>query len=303
MISFRFYLVSLVAVFMALGVGVLTGTTVINRGVVARLESQTEALEANSNTLREELRRLQVEAEIWEEAVPLILSGRLAGRQIVLLSQDGTSEETLAGVRRALETAGAQILASLTIGPRMALATEPDQQALATLLGMATTEEPETIRVEAARATAARLAEGPDGSEILEGLLNEEFLVIQGTGLTQTGLRGLGGPDQVVVAVAGGPAPSELAPDDFLVPLVSALARSGVPVLAAEPAEGEDGEPPFVTTLRADTDIAPLIATQDNVDQLPGQVGLALALEGLLLGEPGHYGVKEGSSQFLPDLT
>ena len=302
MISFRFHLVSLVAVFMALGVGVLTGTTVINRGVVARLESQTESLEAGSRTLENELRRLQSEAEIWAEAIPPMLSGRLEGRQILLLSQDGTSGETLAEVQGALEAAGAQVVVSLTIGPRMALTTEADRSALAAVLGIEVADEPEAIQGEAARASGERLAEGPNGSEILEGLLTEEFLVIQGTGLTDTGLRGLGGPDQIVVAVAGGPADSDLEPAAFLVPLVSDLAQRGVPVLAAEPAEAEDGEPPFVTVLRSETAVAPLIATQDNVDQLPGRIGLVLALEDLLAGRPGHYGIKEGATATLPDL-
>ena len=287
---------------MALGIGVLTGTTVINRGVVSRLESQTEALEAGSRTLEDQLRRLQTEADIWAEAIPPMLAGRLEGHQVLLVSQDGTSGEMLGEVRGALEAAGARVLVSLTIGPRMALTTEADQQALAAALGNVAADDPDALRTEAARASAERLAEGANGSEILEGLLTEEFLVIQGTGLTETGLRGLGGPDQIVVAVAGGPAPSELEPEDFLVPLVADLALRGVPVLAAEPAEGEDGEPPFVTSLRSDAEVALLVATQDNVDQLPGRIGLVLALEDLLAGRPGHYGIKDGATQGLPEI-
>jgi Copper transport outer membrane protein, MctB len=57
-----------------------------------------------------------------------------------------------------------------------------------------------------------------------------------------------------------------------------------------------------VAALRGDAEVASLIATQDNVDQLPGQVGLVLALEDLLQGDPGHYGVKDGASAALPDL-
>ncbi|MGH2692581.1 MAG: copper transporter, partial [Actinomycetota bacterium] len=105
MISFRFHLVSLVAVFLALGVGVLTGTTVINRGVVARLESQTDNLSGDLNALRRELGELQSESEVWaqfgEEAMDPILAGRLSEQEVILVTQDGTSEEGLAGVRRA----------------------------------------------------------------------------------------------------------------------------------------------------------------------------------------------------------
>lgn len=307
MISFRFHLVSLVAVFMALGVGVLTGTTVINRGVVAQLRSQTEDFSRDADAFREELEDVEAQIEVWnafgEEAMEPILSERLTGRQIVIFTQDGTSEESLAGVRRAVEAGGGEIVALLSAGVRLALRTDADRQALATIVGLPTTEGADTLAAEAARLVAERLAQGPNGGDALEGLLDADFLVIQGTQLTETGLRSLGGPEQAVLTVAGGPAPSVLQPARFLVPLVADLAIGGTLVAAAEPAVGEDQEPPFVTTLRGEAEVAALIATQDNVDQLPGQVGLVLALEDLFQGDPGHYGVKDGASRAFPELA
>ncbi len=307
MISFRFHLVSLVAVFMALGVGVLTGTTVINQGVVGRLESQTESLSGQLDTLREQFDELQAEADVWaqfgEQTFVTVLAGRLTGREIVLVTQDGTSEESVTGVRRALEAAGAELATTLSVSGRMALTTDGDREALALILGLDPAEDPDSLRDEAAVLLATRLVGGPNGTDTLERLLDEDFLVVQGAGLTETGLRALGGPDQAVVVVAGGPAPSELEPSSFLVPLVTDLALAGTAVVAGEPVAGGEDEPPFVTILRGEAEVSGLLATQDNVDQLPGQVGLALALEDLLLGEAGHFGVKEGASQILPDLT
>ena len=306
MISFRFHLVSLVAVFMALGVGVLTGTTVINRGVVSRLESQTDALSTDLDALRGQLGELQGESEVWgafgEEAIAPLLAGRLTEQQVVLITQDGTSEESVAGIRRAIEAAGGEIIALISVAPKMALPTEADREGLASILGADATEEPEALALEAAQLVAERLAEGPTGTDTLEQLLDGDFLLIQSSGLTETGLRALGGPDQAIVAVAGGPAPSPLEPERFLVPLVTDLAAAGISVAAAEPFEGGEQEPPFVTMLRGEAGISPLISTQDNVDQLPGQLGLALALEDLLQGQPGHYGVKDGASRALPEL-
>jgi Copper transport outer membrane protein, MctB len=306
-ISFRFHLVSLVAVFLALGVGVLTGTTVINQRVVGRLESQTENLEVSRDALRQELAALEAQTEalrqFGEQATLPVLAGRLADSQVVLLTQDGTSEETLGGVRRALEAAGAQVVASLAASGRMAAANEGDRAGLALILGLDPTESSVSLAAEAAAQVANRLARGPDGTDGLERLLSEDFLVVQGPELTETGLRSLGGSGQAFVILAGGPAPSELDPASFLVPLAHNLALAGMPVVAGEPVEEGEDEPPFVTALRDDAEISPLLSTQDNVDQLPGQVGLALALEDLLRGETGHYGVKEGATQLLPDLT
>lgn len=307
MISFRFHLVSLVAVFLALGVGVLTGTTVINRGVVARLESQTENLSGDLDALRREVGRLQADAEVWgrfgEEAMEPILSGRLAEEEVILVTQDGTSEESLGGVLRALEAAGASVSALLSAGPSLALSTDADREALASVLGLEPTGEPGVLAAAAAELVAQRLAEGPNGTDTLERLLDGDFLVVQGPRLTETGLRGLGGPDKVVVAIAGGPAGSDLTPEAFLVPLVSNLVTAGIPVAAGEMAAGEPQEPPFVTILRGEAGVGPLIATQDNVDHPAGQVGLVLAVDGLLQGDPGHYGVKDGASRALPEIA
>lgn len=307
MISFRFHLVSLVAMFLALGVGVLTGTTVINRGVVAGLESRTDELSNDLDALREEFEQLDAYADVWakfgEQTMEPILSGRLTEQQVVLVTQEGTSEESLGGVRRALEAAGAQVVALLSAGPKMALETEADREGLASIVGLEPTEEPSTLAADAARQVAERLAEGPNGSDTLEQLLDGDFLVVQGPGLTETGLRTLGGANEAVVAVAGGPASSDLEPEGFLIPLVTDLVAAGMPVAAAEPAEGGEQEPPFVTVLRGEPDVSSLIATQDNVDHPAGQIGLALALEDLLQGNPGHYGVKDGVSAPLPELS
>ena len=307
MISFRFHLVSLVAVFLALGVGVLTGTTVINQSVLGRLESQTENLEVSRDALREELAELEAQTEalrqFGEQAALPVLSGRLTDSQVVLLTQDGTSEEALVGVRRSLEAAGAEVVASLAASGRMAAANEGDREALGLILGLDPAVSTTSLATEAAVQIAGRLTGGPDGTDGLERLLSEDFLVVQGPELTETGLRSLGGPGQAFVIVAGGPAPSDLDPASFLIPLAENLALAGLPVVAAEPVEGEEEEPPFVTTLRGDAEVSTLLSTQDNVDQLPGQVSLALALEELLRGETGHYGVKEGASQLLPDLS
>lgn len=300
MISFRFHLVSLVAVFLALGVGILTGTTVINQGLVARLEAETDELSAEVVTLREES---SVWNEFGEGAMAPLLTGRLAGQQVILVTQDGTSQETLEGARESLEVGGAEIIAQLSAGPRMVLSSEADREAMSSIVGMDPGEEPLAIATEAAQRLGRRLADGPNGSDVLERLLDEEFLVIQGAELTETSLRALGGSGQVVVAVVGGPAVSELDPSSFLIPLVTELVAAGMPVAAGEPAQADEQEPPFVTVLRAEGEISSEVATQDNLDQIPGQVGLVLAIEDLLLGEPGHYGVKDGASQTVPDLA
>jgi hypothetical protein len=305
-ISFRFHLVSIVAVFLALGLGVLTGTTVLNRGIVAQLQNQTDALAGQADRLRADVDALRGQSEMWAgfgaEVMEPLVSGRLADREVVIVTQDGTDDDSIAGVRRALEEAGAELEALLLVSDRMSLGSEADRAALAELIGADQSTDAETVAAAAAQALAERLALGPTGTGILEALVRGGFLVDEGPSLGDEGFRTVGGPDQAVVVMAGGPAASRLQPTRFLVPLVEGLVRDGAPVAAAEPANGEDQEPPFVTLLRSDGEVSASIATQDNVDLAPGQIGLILALEDLLEGVAGHYGVKDGASRLLPDL-
>ena len=54
MINFRYHLVSIVAVFLALGIGIIMGTAVIDRAVVDRLERQQDDLDKRIDDVRSE---------------------------------------------------------------------------------------------------------------------------------------------------------------------------------------------------------------------------------------------------------
>jgi Copper transport outer membrane protein, MctB len=309
-VSFRFHLVSLVAVFMALGLGILAGTTVINRGIVANLERQTEDFRIQADQLRADVDRLSAELDTWtaygEATMDFVLSGRLEGRDLVVVTQDGTDDASIDGVLRALRRAIGDdeqgIVGPFSVTTRMALASEADRAELAAILGADPASDAQTLQAEAASQLAQRLAFGAEGDDTLEELLAARFLVDEGPEISEADLSTVGGTGQSVVVLAGGPADSSLRPESFLVPLVSDLAQDGTSVVAGEPVNGQEEEPPFVTTLRTDGEVATRIATQDNVDQLPGQVGIVLALEDLLRGVPGHYGVKDGADAVIPEV-
>jgi copper transport outer membrane protein MctB len=304
MISFRFHLVSLVAVFLALGLGVLTGTTVLNRGIVAVLEGQTEDLRERSADLRKRVERLEAELGMWSsfgnEAMNHLLEGRLPGTDVILITQEGTEGAGIQGVRRALDKAGAELRAVLSVDTRMTLDSTADRQALAQAIGAAT-EDPGNLRAETAEVLSIRLVFGSTGDDVLARLLEAGFLVNQGPGLDGDALRQLGGNGEVFVVVGGGkeaPAPE---PSDFLVPLVRRLVLQGEAVAAAENLESAYE---FVGLLRGDGEVSDRMVTQDNVDQVPGEVGLVLALQELLSGgQGGHYGVKGGASGPIPPAS
>jgi hypothetical protein len=292
MVSFRFHLVSLVAVFLALGLGVLAGTTVINQSLVRGLKEQTADFERRVDQAEAQLGTL---TRFGEEVMPYLIADRLAGVEVVIVSQEGTDEGAIAASRGALERAGADMLGLLTVSDRMALADESSRTDLAAIVELSAAEDPDALAAEAAGLMASELAFGTVSADVLPELIRQEFVLVGGREAGDSVLRSLDG-DEAVVLVAGGPDRPVVDPGRFLVPLIEDLVEDGAPVAAAE---GLETRYPFVTLLRDDGAVANQIATQDNVDQMPGQVGLVLAVEDVLAGTAGHYGVK-GVDQVIP---
>ena len=124
MYNLRYHVASLVAVFLALAVGLLLGTVVAERGVitdqssalVAGLQERFDEISAANDELRIGLER---DREFAEDAATALVDGRLAGRRVVVLvgagrvdgvgdveraiaDAGGTAEEWLSGSDRAL---------------------------------------------------------------------------------------------------------------------------------------------------------------------------------------------------------
>lgn len=301
MISFRFHLVSLVAVFMALGLGVLSGTTVINRGIVRGLEETQQRLEAGNASLRARVAELHAEGDVWgafaEELMGYLVADQLSGQELVLITQEGTDDAAVTSVQRTLEEAGGRIVTLLSVSSRMSLPTEDDRIDLAQAIGEDPDLDPELLKADAARELAEDLSPGSPGADVLGELLAGEFVFNLGLQLSAAELRGLSEADAIVV-VGGGPEPPAPQPDRFLVPFVAAASTNGAPVAAAETV---DSAYDFVTLLRDDGAVADRIVTQDNLNQVPGEIGLVLALDELLTtGRNGHFGVKSGASSVIP---
>jgi hypothetical protein len=303
MISFRFHLVSLVAVFLALGLGVLAGTTVINQGIVRGLENQTETLAESNADLQAQVEELDAQVGAWEQAMPYFIDDELVGEQAILVTQQGTDDETVSSVSESLEQAGANVVALFSVGERMALPSEADRQALALAIGADGSMEPQALKAEAASILADRLAFGLDtlSDDVLVRLIRDQFLVDLGPELGDEELQTLSDADLVVVVAGGGERPA-VQPEGFLVPFVESMAAaSDDSDQAIGAAESFNSSYEFVTLLRGDGETADRIVTQDNVDQVPGRIGLVLALDDLMLqGVAGHYGFKDGASSALP---
>jgi hypothetical protein len=309
LISFRYHLVSIVAVFLALALGVLVGTTVVNQGVVDDLNRRVDSALSRSQQLRDQVASLQTDVRSWDAfgrtVEPVLISDQLPGHRVVMVTLEGVDLAAVDGVRQALVDSGATVESVLFVTPKMAL-TDPDSQArLASILGVSITDTAQLAQT-AAQRLAGRLASGlpPSASaseqlippDLLAELVGADFLAVRGV---NGSLGDIGAPDQAVVVLAGGSQDAVVEPGAFLEPFTAALAVSSHPVVAAESVNTVS---PFVPLVRDDAAVNGRVVTVDNADTMVGRVALVLGLRDLLAtpSRTGHYGVKPGANSLIP---
>src|SRR5450759_5719714 len=101
MYNFRYHIASLVAVFLALSIGLLLGTVVVERGTLdAQRTTLVDSLQKEYTTLRTDNTQLKSELDtdrsFLAEAAPLLVSNRLAGRTVMVLTNAGRADAAAA---------------------------------------------------------------------------------------------------------------------------------------------------------------------------------------------------------------
>ena len=107
MINLRYHIVSIVAVFLALGIGVALGSSFVDGFVVDTLRRNVDTLEADRADLRDEVQSLQDEIDANQNALdealdavlPVNAVGRLGGTPVMIIASDGVSTAAWEQVR------------------------------------------------------------------------------------------------------------------------------------------------------------------------------------------------------------
>jgi len=94
-IDFRYHLVSIVAVFLALAIGIVIGTTALNGPVTEALQKGNASLNGDLNNLRDQSAALQQQiaaAETFvQAAAPQLVGHLLDGQRVVVIGMPGSS--------------------------------------------------------------------------------------------------------------------------------------------------------------------------------------------------------------------
>lgn len=144
MINFRYHVVSLTAVFLALAVGLVLGSTVLNGPMLDALESRVNNMGRENSQLRDQVSILEEEAnreQDWAtEAAPKLLADTLTGRRVGLVVMP-SGRDYVEGVAEKLELTGATVTGTLTFTNKY---THP-QHRLSELLDLADASRPLSV--------------------------------------------------------------------------------------------------------------------------------------------------------------
>jgi Copper transport outer membrane protein, MctB len=281
MFDFRYHALSLVAVFMALVIGILLGIAIGDKGLLSSARREVE------RSLRNDLRhasskadRLQADVaqhtRLERDLYPLVVQGRLSGQRVGLIALGKLSDYQIGLVRNALKDTGGRLVLEAVISQ------PPDVDRIPAadsgVRGQPLSSDARAINRFARRFGVALTSGGP--------LLKRTRRVVFAT--SSGAYNGL---DSIIVirtdpaGLTDGQATVNRA---FENGLMAGLGVGNDPIVGTETTSTD---PSMVTWYRRHG-----LSSVDNLNQLPGQVSLVFALA----GANGAYGIKPTAQALLP---
>jgi Copper transport outer membrane protein, MctB len=146
MINFRFHIVSLTAVLLALGIGLVLGTTFLDDATVNQLERQLEGLEDDLDNAQRRNDQQQARLDSFEDEAALLderlgerlYAGMLEGAPVLVVTTEGVDQGWVDGVMRSLSQADAEVLGVWRLTERLALDDDDEVGDLSAALELST---------------------------------------------------------------------------------------------------------------------------------------------------------------------
>jgi hypothetical protein len=306
--ALRRHVVSVMAVFFALAIGIVLGTGPL-RGEAHDTLSDRAGTDSHSGgeTQSVALRDSDSFSDGFASTVaPTLVGNRLRGRTVTIVALPSASQHTVAALKVMVGTAGGNV--GGTLRARKKLVDAGDKQLVdelgSQLAGRtrAVTISPDASAYERIGALIARaVATRTPGGRIVDDTTTGIMSGLETAGLLTPEGR-LDRRGDLVLFVAGpgdGDADQQHGAGSIVSTLVQAIDPQTAGVVLAGPAAAArgDGE---LRAVRTDGDAVKLVSTVDSADRVVGQVVTILALAGQAAGRAGQYGAVDASDGAMP---
>ena len=313
MIDFRYHLVSIVAVFLALAIGIVLGSTELQGSTINGLRtlsnsqrSQLSAVSAERDGYKQQARASDA---FLQTAEPKLLNAMLAGDKIVLVTEPGAPSAVINGIEKAAGYAGATVTGVVALQPKfndLSGASRSSLSAINTDLattdgtGLAPGADQQTVyQQEAAQLIATAILNHVDGEPgltvpqaqtLLGAYAKSGYLTTSGTPWDRATLA-------VVVAPQAAPADGPNDPaNQVLLAAAAQFAGASAATLVAGPAASSAASASAISVLRGSS-VSGQVSSVDNADTRLGQISAIWALADQLAGlKPGSYGLSGASA-------
>jgi hypothetical protein len=324
-IDFRYHLVSIVAVFLALALGIVLGTTALNGPLVHGLQRTETALKNKAASLRSDKQSLQNringDAQFASAAAPHLLEGLLTDRQVVVVTAPGADSATVSGVTAAVRQAGGTVTGPVALSQQFFDTSATTESSLTTLAqqlappGVVLTagsgqqaDAPQLAgQYEASSVLAAALVAKDGGTvtqaqaqSVVAGFAQQGYLQVSATSIAPASFA-------VVISPATPPQSGDGDPANVtLISLTQKLNTGGLgAVLDGSYPNGSGAGSAINELTSGDTGIQ--VSSVDNAESEIGQILTVQALAELMEGrKPTAYGVSAVPSPMptpLPTVT
>jgi len=302
-ISFRYHLVSIIAVFLALALGIVVGTTALNGPITTDLRKQVNTLKSDRTTLANQVKALQRQvSDAGQFAASFgsqLVQGTLTKQSVLLIGLPGARTSVEDGITKQVEAAGGNVsghleLTEAYIDPRRS----SDITSLVTSnhpIGLTLPEVSDAGQLGGALLAFVVLGKGErtDLSQVL-GAFSELHMVSDGGKAVA--------PSTTVVVVGSGPLTSANYAASAELSLVTALQSAGGHVVVAGDL-GSATKGGIVAAVRGANGDKATVSTVDNADSAIGQVSTVLALADIIKSAVGHYGTAKTADALFPSPT
>jgi hypothetical protein len=299
-ISFRYHLVSIIAVFLALALGIVVGTTALSGPITKDLRRQLNDTKHQRDDLNTQAKALQGQVDDAGQFATTygaqVVANQLTNQKVIEIVLPGATDAMQSGVTSQLKSAGAGITGVVTVTKAYldsgqasgikSLATSNVHPASQTL--------PETSdpgKLGGALLAYVLLGHGqPTDLTTVLGAFTELHMISVAGGAVQPATN---------MVVIGKGAPSTSFGGSMELSLVDALVQQkGHIVVGGDAASAGTGG--LIGLVRASGTDRELVSTVDNADSAFGQVSTVLALSSALKNTIGQYGTQNGADALYP---
>lgn len=308
MINFRYHVVSLTAVFLALAIGLVVGTAGLNGPVADDLTHRVTQLSRTNSQYRDQVNQLETEAAQKElfalQAAPALLAGKLAGRRVLVVSMQQSSSY-VADTIAMLTLAGAKVTGQIEVED--AFTNPANNDALLDLAATAVDTPAITglptnsdgVETSSALLAAVLIDHQPAVPvDTLRLVLKayEEMKYVTVTG-------DVSGPAEAVVVLATPPYVDQdaSAENANTVTMIDQFDKAGPIVVGAA---GNAGPGNIISAVTGDATLSKSVSTVDDINTPQGRIAATLALnEQIVYNRTGHYGVATSATSMLPKMS